>query len=146
MIINDVDTSVVSQLIKSPYKFYLGGSRRMAQKSPGIITIKPETDYDFYCDGFSHEGSEIIYFLKQLGFVESKTQPEYYDDECVIIFKHSDNVQVVIRKDAKFYCNVFESIDPTFYYHFLWKSSPVKPDPAMIMPIFNQLFKTARLK
>jgi hypothetical protein len=147
MIVNDDgDSSVVFQLVKSPFHFYLGGSRRMAQKAPGVISVTPATDYDFYCDDYEIEGSKIIYFLKQLGFVESKTQPEYFDDECVIIFKHADNVQVVLRKDAKFYSKVFESIDPQFYYHFLWKSSPVKPNPAMIMPIFNQLFRTARTK
>jgi len=62
-----------------------------------------------------------------------------------MILGHELNIQVVLRKNAEFYRNVFDNIDPDFYYHYLWKSSPVyNSETFSIHKIFNQLFLTAR--
>jgi len=141
-------TDAVSILQSSPYTFYLGGSRRMAQisqqstKPCATIYITKDTDYDFYAT----HSREITDFLISKGFEHTlcsigkmKGYEEYLDTEAIAILA-KDNVQVVLRRDAEFYRTIFENIDPNVYYSFLWKSSPADVDPSKIQILFNQMF------
>jgi hypothetical protein len=136
-------------------ELHLGGSRCMAILAEEVygnsrwmspftgheigIDIKLTTDYDYYAT-FT---LQLEAYLYSEGFVPSNSN-DYLDDEAVIIFIHECNIQVVLRKNATFYQEVFESIDPNFYYYYLWKSSPhFDGNTAKIQPIFNQLFRTA---
>lgn len=148
----------LSSLQNSQYTFYLGGSRRMAQREAEYldfdeyieadrINITKDTDYDFYAtftedlleyllaQGFSHTVSSIGSYLNGYS--------HYMDTEAIAIVE-KDNVQVVLRVDALFYRYVFEGIPVDFYSKYLWKSSPHIKDVTAIQPIFNAMFAVAR--
>lgn len=155
----DNNSSALDVLKQSAFKFYLGGSRRMAQRFEAeygldtddftkwlenhkdvdfVIRVTEDTDYDFYAT----YSTGVESYLFDNGFTLSEANEYYLDSECMVIYKR-DNVQVVLRRDAEFYQTVFENIDLKVYYHFLWKSSPVKPNRELIGPFFNMLFKIA---
>lgn len=102
------------------------------------ITVNEDTDYDFYA---THT-PELEAHLLDSGFEYSQANNYYLDSECVCILC-KDSVQIVLRRDAEFYKTVFENIDLEVYYHYLWKSSPEKPNRALIGPFFNMLFDIA---
>lgn len=148
-------SSALDVLQLCTFNFYLGGSRRMADKFqeqchdcmcrgeslPNFcISVTEDTDYDFYAT----YSREVEAYLADNGFERSNVDQVYFDTECMSIFRR-DNVQVVLRKDANFYSTVFESIDLAVYYHYLWKSSPMQPNRALIGNIFNMLFKIAHM-
>jgi hypothetical protein len=135
------NTLGIEKLKGLPHQFFLGGSRRMAVLGAerGIVfALRPGTDYDFYATW----EQEVVADLKNAGFTKTSTEYEYYDDETVAIMI-MDDVQIVLRKDAEFYSNVFENINPQFFHDYLWKSGPNSPSPDQIRNIFNQLFQTA---
>jgi hypothetical protein len=134
---------------RSTFSPLLGGSRRMAQiaastGSPTKIEISSDTDWDFYATYHW----DLHKYLSDNGFHEtdfsSKMVETGYalDDEAHCILER-DKVQIVLRKSAGFYLNVFENIPVQFYHDYLWKSSPAKPDRSQIQPIFNALFAVA---
>lgn len=156
MIINfeNSQPTAIDILEQSPHRFFLGGSRRMAKRfeetfgdcCPYLaddcpkfgIFVTEDTDYDFYVT----YDFKIEKFLIDNGFERSSANDYYLDTECVVIYC-KDNVQVVLRHNAEFYQTVFENIDLEVYYHYLWKSSPTKPNRALIGNIFNMIFKIA---
>lgn len=152
-------TDALSVLQTSMFDFYLGGSRRMAQLQQALpastdlmdcpqIDITTTTDYDFY----TTYSVEVAQFLIDSEFADtaasvgamcsSPTSHHYLDTEAVRILSR-DDVQVVLRRDADFYRQVFESISINFYYTNLWKSSPQIINVNNIQPIFNALYATA---
>lgn len=159
---NAVVPTALQLLEQSPdFTFYLGGSRRMAQKYDSVISdmalmpeskyrqrvptnycikVSADTDYDFY----TTYSSGVEAYLLNHGFDFSKSNEYYLDSECHMILC-KDNVQVVLRRDAEFYRTVFENIDLQFYYNTLWKSSPANPDRSQIGNIFNMLFNIAHV-
>jgi hypothetical protein len=154
MIVGIIKRSALSILEQLPYTFYLGGSRRMAERwqewhnkcDPMVqgdcpqfaIWVTEETDYDFYATFSPQLSAHLI----DNGFELSEANQYYLDSECEVIYK-KDNVQVVLRTDAEFYRTVFENIDLEVYYNYLWKSSPTKPNRQLIGPFFNMLFDIA---
>ena len=131
-------------LQNSKFEFFLGGSRRIAEKfnSP-LININENTDYDFYAT----YSVELEQFLIDNNYQPTETNQDYFDDECIQIYKKSSpdhpEIQIVLRKDAMLYNNVFESIDADSYYNLLWKRSPLTCR-WNIQPIFNLMFSVAR--
>lgn len=148
------NTQTLAQLASSPFRFYLDGSRRMAEQydekyggcEPYLhgdcpdfkIVVSEDTDYDFYAT----YAPEVEVYLLDKEFEYSPANNYYLDSECICIMC-KDSVQIVLRRDAEFYKTVFENIDLEVYYHYLWKSSPEKPNRALIGPIFNMLFDIA---
>ncbi len=67
-----------------------------------------------------------------------------FDSEVVTIYC-TGKCQIVLRKDAKFYHRVFESISQQFFYTYLWKSSPDSSyvKSLLIREYLEQLFATA---
>lgn len=125
-------------LTELPFEFYLGGSRRMNQKFPDQIAITSNTDYDYYAT----YTEEIEQTLLSRGWIYTSSSTGYFDDQAVkILWK--DSHQVVLRKDAKFYNQVFESIPVKFYYDYLWKKNP-EVDRSKIKGYFNYLYMFAR--
>lgn len=133
-------------------KLYLGGSRRMAKRQSeelhattslapvaAMIRVTDETDWDYYATFTPKLQTKLI----DMGWSQTDTNPEYFDSECVEIFK-KDNSQIVLRCDAEFYKKVFENIPLWFYTNFMWKSSPNIQDPMMIQPMLEVLFLFAR--
>ncbi len=102
------------------------------------IVVGEDTDYDFYAT----YTPEVESYLLNSGFEYSPANEYYLDSECTCILG-KENVQVVLRTDAEFYKTVFENIDLEVYYYYLWKSSPEKPNRALIGPFFNMLFDIA---
>lgn len=153
--IDGVDVSLQTPahnvILQAPYKFYFGGSRRMAerlQKNEGyipvdsqnvVITITDETDYDYYIT----YSSEISMYLIENGFSLSPASNAYYLDSEAVEILARDNVQVVLRRDAEFYKMIFDNIDPIIYYTYLWKSAPHSPNRELIGPFFDMLFNLA---
>lgn len=150
----ELKISAVTIVHEAPHQFFLGGSRRMADKfqekygdccpyladdCPNFrIIVGEDTDYDFYAT----YTPEVESYLLNSGFEYSPANEYYLDSECTCILG-KENVQVVLRTDAEFYKTVFENIDLEVYYHYLWKSSPEKPNRALIGPFFNMLFDIA---
>lgn len=136
----------------SPYTFYLGGSRKMHQRLLDYLALgysslnelEPGTDYDFYCTW----SAEIEEYLKSIGFKCTKGHGASYMDSEMVAILELDNVelvQVVLRKDAEFYRQIFDNIPVEFYYNYLWKSSPVfNGDRLFISSWFESAFKICR--
>lgn len=141
---------VIQSLIDSPYDFYLGGSRLKALQRPenganvNPVSVTADTDYDFYAT----YTEDVVSYLIANGFdltdfCKSLDEDGYeLDNEAVVIYVCGD-IQVVLRRDAKFYQRVFDSIDLGFYYNHIWKSSPACPDRPAIKSIMNALFDAA---
>jgi hypothetical protein len=147
--LSDETRAALDVIHRSMFSLLLGGSRRMSQIAEATgsltkITISSETDWDFYATYHW----DLHKYLTDNGFQEtdfsSKLVETGYalDDEAHCILER-ENVQVVLRKNAGFYLNVFENIPVQFYHDYLWKSSPAEPDRSQIQPIFNALFAVA---
>jgi hypothetical protein len=128
--------------------FYLGGSRRMAEKYPDKIAplMKPNADWDFCCID-SKENRDAI---ERLGFIcQHRNGSSYWDDLLVDIYKHPEMpVDVLIRHDVKIYADAFESLSPEVFIDRIWKSSPTRnpKEPTSyfrerVSTYFNALFR-----
>jgi hypothetical protein len=127
--------------------FFLGGSRRMAEKYPEQVSVGVLTDWDIYgaytCTCVAH--------LERLGFDFTPT-PDYHDDLLDAIFKHpKHNIQVLLRSDVETYRLAFEAVPVNVFVNHLWKSSPKRPkgvtDKVMFernLTYFNRLFKALK--
>lgn len=132
---------ILTKLDRSNFEFYLGGSRYMHKLNPDLINICHNTDYDFYCS----YSNEVCYYLESLGFVYSycgQIDNPYLDINAVCIYEYL-GVQVVCRKDVELYNRMWKTIDPQFFYDFLWKSSPKCTNRNNIGKIINQLLFTS---
>ena len=129
--------------------FYLGGSRRMAEKYPEKIDmyIKPSTDWDFACE----DALDKHQFLIEMGFElqDSCGSSNYWDDLLIDIYKHPfQPIDVLIRKEMDVYRSAFESLSAEVFIERLWKSSPLRHpnQPTQhfrrgVCDYFNGLFK-----
>ena len=143
--------------LKRFHRTYLGGSRRMNQRchetQPYVegqeiiyIDVNERTDWDYYA---TYQTDVERWLITSCGWQPTLTTQmkgqghNYQDSECVCILE-KDNHQIVLRKNAEFYRDVFESIPIWFYYKYLWKSSPAGGifgiDCSEIQPIFETLF------
>lgn len=140
---------LVERLMQSPYKFYLGGSRRMAQLHPTEVRIIREdhTDYDLYVTYDPQVENWLLSKPNDFLITHSAAGGYPLDNEAVKILVHEDCAcQIVMRKDAEFYRKVFEAIPVKFYKSHLWKSSPehvVDVSTESIMATFDALFAVA---
>lgn len=127
---------ILRELLDSKFEFFLGGSRAMFKRGADI-PIFENTDYDFYAT----YSAGIEKFLMSLNFSAPVYKQDYLDTEVVSIYK-SAQIDVVLRKDAKFYKSVFDNIKTDMYVKHLWKRNP-QCDRSKITPLFNELFKIA---
>lgn len=135
----DIPTKDIIEMMKSSgHTYYLGGSRRMKELGAAVVLTK-KTDFDFYVT----YDEEVEAHLTRNGFYDTSATPDYFDSEVIRIMELGQ-VQVVLRKDAEFYRQVFDNIDPHYYYHMMWKSHPEGCKRDMIQPLFEMLFKFAR--
>lgn len=116
---------------------YRGGSRRMAEKYPTLIHLKPSTDYDFYIQDTVENRNKLSQYISGT-FIDTHG---YGDIDAACIFLLGD-CQVVLRHDAAKYNSMFESLSGEFYRDYLWKSGPNKPSKDQIKAIINQLLMT----
>lgn len=114
--------------------FYLGGSRRMAEKYPNQIIISSDTDYDFCCD----DTQENRQFLINNGFTKIEAEDRtYWDDLLVDIYKHTEYpIEVLVRASKSIYQDAFEALSAEVFMEKLWKSSPLT-DPNMPKKFFR---------
>lgn len=126
--------------------FYLGGSRRMAEKYPAQIIINDETDYDFCCN----DTPENRKFLDDNGFIKKECENrDYWDDLLVDMYDHAEfPIEVLIRESVTIYKSAFEALSAEVFMERLWKSSPLaNPDiPRQFFRInvcdyFNGMFR-----
>jgi len=142
----DAALRVIDEARAHGFVIYLGGSRRMAERSPELVLINQETDYDFYVQN----SPEIEHFLIDKGFqysdrtrkVQQGLQSYDFDTSTVLVLKQG-RVEISLRKDVNLYRTVFENIDPYVYQTVLWKSSPHQPNRELIQPIFNTFLSIA---
>lgn len=130
---------------------HLFGSRSMAGKPSKNFSsrmmignkIDKTTDYDFAVQ-YGEWQKDI---LEKAGFVE--TDLTYAKDEYITTMYVRDNYQFLLRKKHFFWIRVWDTIDPEFYYHNLWKRGPLlskmaRPEAKELIRIrMNQLYKTA---
>lgn len=158
-----------------PLKHYmLYGSRSMAARigqdgfDPAVMIgsqITPRTDYDFAAPD-TPENHEILmragfnYWPEvQLNYKDSLTSAVYikeynpkYDPNKVqwVNMNEVPVVNVVLKNDFPLFRQVWNSIEPEFYYKHLWKRSPTYEfsenglTKDKIRGIMDQLFRTAR--
>lgn len=131
--------SLLHALLNSKFEFILGGSRAMYKRG-AAVSILEDTDYDFYAT----YTVEIEEFLVLNNFRRCAARIEYLDTEVVAIYK-SKHIDVVLRKDAKFYKSVFDNIKTDLYVKHLWKRNP-ECDRSKITLLFNEMFKIAHQK
>lgn len=152
--------------------YMLFGSRSMAGR-PAVEDFDPalaigsqitdETDYDFSApyseqnhdilisSGFAHWAPEQLGYKDELTTgVYIKCYPHKFDMKNPDIFSGIPTVNVVLRNDYHLFQQIWNSIDPKFYYTYLWKRSSTYDLEDMsltkttICDIMNQLFMTAR--
>ena len=126
------------------------GSRFFAKRFPDCVTIKADTDYDYFVqydervynelrkDGFKCVHRDDV-CMPQVIDDESAKYP--FDDDCIAILSGS-NCQLIMRNDAIMYSDVIHSITGEFYRDYIWKSGENKPNKKQIRSIFNALFKS----
>jgi hypothetical protein len=140
--------------------YMLFGSRSMARKAPtdtfdpAIIIgtqITHTTDWDFSAPANPDNHKALI----AAGYAFcSREQLSYADDLTHSVYskQYSEGrlVHVVLRYDYALFRQVWYSIDPQFYFNYLWKRSPNYDDyeiadkKQVICTVMNQLFSTAR--
>ena len=150
----------------------LFGSRSMASRpakenfDPAVMIgaqINGNTDWDFSAP-YTQENHDILlnsgyihWPAEQLGYrdeltegVYIKTYPHEFDSSNPVIYDGVPIANVVLRNDHALFCQVWNSIDPEFYYDHIWKRSPTYDHLNMsftketIRNIMDQLFRTAR--
>lgn len=122
--------------------FYLGGSRRMAQKYPDRVIIRSSTDYDYN----GQDGDDAEKLLKALGFKPMHGAGNYNDDQAFSFWKNG-KVTVILRENLNLYKKAFELVDIDAYLHRFWKSSPHLKVPfskEQTRDYFNCLFDAVR--
>lgn len=120
--------------------FYLGGSRRMAEKYPEFVFVTEKTDYDFNVQ----HSDDVQDYLDELGFVKDERDDFGYKDNQAMEFWSKGNVTVITRKDVDIYKKAFESVTCDEYIRQHWKSSDYlddKFDKLKTMDFFNKKFK-----
>ena len=171
---NDFET-VPAQMYKDlePLQTYmLFGSRSMAARpavedfDPSVMIgaqITDATDYDFSAP-YSEENHDTLISSgfaywppEQLGYKDDltvgvyiKEYPHKFDIKNLKIFSDTPKVNVALRNDYYLFRQTWNSIDPQFYYNYLWKRSPnydleeMSLTKTKIRDIMNQLFRTAK--
>lgn len=122
--------------------FYLGGSRRMAEKYPDLIFPKWDADYEYNVQ-HSDEATRLLSLIGE----KQKGSMKYNDDQAVDFYILDGGVSVVTRKNLDVYIKAFEMVDPQDYISFLWKSSPGLTQPFsrdLTRQHFNKLFIKAQ--
>lgn len=150
----------------------LFGSRSMASR-PAVEEFDPafmigsqitdETDWDFSAPYSEKNHSALIesgfvyWPPEDLSYKDSLTTGVYikqymhkFDVKNPVIYSSAPVANVVLRNDFYIFRQVWDSIDPKFYYDHIWKRSPTYDHLNMsltkekIRDTMNQLFKTAR--
>ena len=150
----------------------LFGSRSIASRpakesfDPAIMIgaqINDSTDWDFSAP-YTQENHDILVNAgymhwpgDQLGYKDEltegvyiKTYPHKFDLSNPVIYDGVPTANVVLRNDYPLFCQVWNSIDPEFYYKYIWKRSPTYDDQDLsltkgtIRDIMDQLFRTAK--
>ena len=120
---------------------HLCGSRGLVKNNPSFVPLE-DSDYDF-CLTYS---IDMYNMLIDYGFHDTATMPEYFDDEARAILEITTStvpVQVVLRRDAEFYMEVYNAIPSNVYISYLWKRS-ASCDRELIQPLFNLMFALKR--
>lgn len=150
----------------------LFGSRSMTSR-PAVEEFDPvtmigsqitdETDWDFsapYSEknhealiqaGFTHYPPECLSYKDDLttGVYIKEYSPKF-DMNNLVAYSHAPVANVVLRNDYYVFCQTWDSVDPCFYYKYLWKRSPNYDGEELgdvknkIRDIMNQLFRTAK--
>lgn len=112
-------------MIIEPFgEVYLHGSRGMAKRASREPLLPESTDWD-YAAQHTQPWQEIVAKAMADGWVEVVTE-SYKDNDTAFVFeKYLDGkkVQVSLRQNLERYKEVFEGIDPDFYFKYLWKGS-----------------------
>lgn len=148
------------------------GSRSMASRpakegfDPSVMIgaqITDSTDWDFsapytlenhtilLASGYIHWPAEQLGYRDELTEgVYIKTYPHKFDVSNPVAYNGVPTANVVLRNDHALFCQVWNSIDPEFYYNHIWKRSPTYDYLNMpftketIRNIMDQLFRTAK--
>jgi hypothetical protein len=168
---DDIPADMLADLNKL-YTYMPFGSRSMASRpahdgfDPAFMIgsqITDETDWDFsapYSEK-NHEvliGAGYVYFPPEhLSYKDDlttgvyfKSYPHKFDMKNFEIFSGIPTANVVLRNDFYLFRQVWNSMDPKFYYDHIWKRSPTYDHlnlsftKTTIRDIMNQLFRTAR--
>ena len=143
---NTIRNQFELSLLSHEIPFYLGGSRKMAEKHPDRVQVTDDTDWDYNVPC----GAEVEDILRKLGDFTSNsfTNADYKDDQAVSYFcTPTRNVTVITRKDLEVYATAFEMVDVDLYLTKYWKSSPHLEKPFCKLETklyFDGLFEKAK--
>lgn len=163
--------NIKSDISKLGYAM-LFGSRSMASRravegfDPAIMIgsqITDETDWDFSAPYSEENHAALIeagftyWPPDDLSYKDSLTTGVYikiymheFDMDNPVIYSTPPVANVVLRNDFYIFRQVWNSVDPKFYYDHIWKRSPTYDHLNLgftkesIRDIMNQLFRTAR--
>jgi hypothetical protein len=156
---------VIIQDFKYLDTYMQSGSRSMAAKAPvegfdpAIMIgerITQDTDWDFNAPANAENHHALLaagythFNRDQLVYVDALCQGIYVKNIVSANALDITSVQVVLRSDYWLFRETWYSIDPQFYYNYIWKRSPCyrgysnSEVKERIRDIMNQLFTTAK--
>jgi hypothetical protein len=108
------------------------------------IEMENKADWD-YAIQFTNESS--AYFHGPDSGYSSKDELWYQDNNTVHVFEKvledGSVVQVSLRSNLQIFKTVWQSIDEYFYYDYLWKRGPSKPNGDFIAGYLNSMYTLA---
>lgn len=130
-------TENLVKILREDLKLYFGGSRRFKEKA-FIFDCHPPEDYtnvDDWDFSYDFSSTKVEPRLLDLGFVRQEiglhNADMYSDVSFASLWKHPDHkIDVVGRNHFHTYRKLFDSIPADFYYNYLWKSAPHRPQDA----------------
>jgi hypothetical protein len=122
---------------------WLHGSRKMNQRQfPWDRKKLPEgTDWD-YAAQHKQPWQQTDQMVKSEGWVEV-VDKSYMDNDTAFVYEKvidGEKVQVSLRQDLARYKAVFTSVDPDFYFLYLWKGSDNCLDVNYRRAFWNQMY------
>ena len=112
--------------------------------------LTKETDYD-YAAPYSKRLADK---LEDNGWIGVKVDELYHPCKLMksLYVKKlgADSVQIILRSNHELFTKTWDSIDPGFWYHYIWKSSPdfvfkklhKKEQKKAITEIIDQMYNT----
>lgn len=147
----NLDNKSISYFLEKN-NFHLGGSRYFSRHHPYIIKISSQTDFDLW----GQASSENENILRQMGFAkvisssDFQIMSEYYHENYAIdetvdsIWTRGYGIQVILRKDVEFYCQVWYNLSVYFWSQHVWKSGALSLTREQVQSTMKFLFDKHR--
>lgn len=109
------------------------GSREMASRVSDFFNINKinsiindYTDYDYVVEDSeaNHKYLEKIFGTNCLSYTNNPYEPDLLTTGIYIGQSVTQEVQFIVKKYSKGFIELWDTIDPEFYYNYIWKQGP----------------------